>query len=64
MKTFELGCILGAGTASVVLIIIGAILEPKSKQASYEDIYKGRVACIDTPNNKIYCFEVEDKKSN
>lgn len=62
MKEFDNGLILGAGIAIVVFIAVVEAFGLHPKQAAYEEMHKGLVECVDTPDKQVYCYEVKNKE--
>lgn len=53
---FGIGVVL---TTAILVLIVGVLLGFQSPQVSYEQMHKGEVACVDTPDDKVYCYPVK-----
>lgn len=52
--TMLCGILIGAGIGIGVVITV----EP-THQELYQRVHKGYVKCLDTPDGKVYCYEVK-----
>jgi hypothetical protein len=55
----------GIGTGLVIMtmivIVVAEILTLQTAQYSYKQMHKGEIACIDTPDNAVYCYKTDKK---
>ena len=62
MTDFDDGVMAGVGIAIVVFIAVVGAFGLHPKQTAYEEMHKGFVKCIDTPDKQVYCYEVKNKE--
>lgn len=62
MKDFFEGVGLGAMITVAVIMFILTASDFQMQQYSYEQMHKGKVKCVDTPDNKVYCYQVDNTK--
>lgn len=58
---FSKGMFFGLISPCVVFLILSGILDLQPAQVSYQEVHRGEVKCIDTPDSKVYCYETSLK---